>query len=272
MDLALSGKVVLVAGGSGGIGLACARAFLREGAAVGLVGRRDDRLRAAVARLREDAGEHAAVAMAAADLCSEAQATRALGQIEAALGPLDVLVNCAGAARHAPPEDLDEAAWRMGMESKYMPVMNMCTVVLRRFRARHADDPGNPSCGAIVNVIGKGGKSPLPTHLPGGAANAALMLATAGLAQAYGSMGVRINAVNPATIVTPRLQDRFAQAARGSEHSAQELQRRAAQDIPLGRFGDPAEVADVVLFLASPRAGYVLGANVMMDGGRRPVV
>lgn len=268
MDLELAGKVVVVSGGSGGIGLACARAFLREGARVGLVGRREDRLRAAAAGL----GEGAAVATAAADLSSEVQAERALQQLEAALGPVDVLVNCAGAARHTLPEDLDEAAWRMGMESKYLPVMNMCTVVLRRMRARHAADPGNPTCGAIVNVIGKGGKSPMPTHLPGGAANAALMLATAGLAQAYGSMGVRINAVNPATIVTQRMHDRFALAARGSEHSAQELQQRAAQAVPLGRFGDPAEVADVVLFLASPRARYVLGASVMIDGGLQPVV
>jgi NAD(P)-dependent dehydrogenase (short-subunit alcohol dehydrogenase family) len=268
MDLELRDKTVVVTGGSAGIGLACAEAFLAEGARVAIVGRNGATLAQASDRL---AGSGTVFAVSA-DLASEAEAERAAQAIEAALGPIDVLVNCAGAAQRSGPEDLDEAAWRAGMESKFMPCMNMCTVVLRRFRARHAEQPSAPHCGAIVNVIGKGGKSPAATHLPGGAANAALMLATAGLAQAYGAMGVRINAVNPAAIKTQRLRRRYALAAKSGEHSIEELMHEGAADIPLGRFGDPAEVADVVLFLSSARASYVLGANVMMDGGLRPVV
>lgn len=269
MDLKLGGKTVIVTGGSAGIGFACAEAFLAEGSRVAIIGRKAESLALARERLASRGGTVFAVA---ADLSSEREAERAAQETEQALGPIDVLVNCAGTAKHTAPEDLDEAAWRMGMESKFLPCMNMCTVVLRRFRLRHAERPADPHCGAIVNVIGRGGKSPARTHLPGGAANAALSLATAGLAQAYGSMGVRINAVSPASIATQRLRARYAVAAQSSEHSIDELLRQAAENIPLGRFGDPAEVADVVLFLASPRAGYVLGANVAMDGGLNPVI
>lgn len=269
MDLELRNKTVLITGGSSGIGLACAAAFLAEGARVAIVGRNDARLATAHASLTHNGGT---VLSIAADLCSEREAERVAQTVEAAFGPIDVLVNCAGSAKRCAIEDLNEAAWRAGMESKFMPYMNMCTVVLQGISRRHASQPSAQISAAIVNVIGKGGKSPSSTHLPGGAANAALMLATAGLAQAYGAMGVRINAVNPASITTQRLRQRYAVIAKTSERSIDELIRAGAEDISLGRFGDPHEVADVVLFLASPRASYVLGANVVMDGGLRPIV
>lgn len=269
MDLALAGRTVVVTGGSAGIGLACAQAFVEEGARVGIVGRNGAALERARHQLASQGGVVAAVA---ADLAHEAQAEHALTALEASLGPLEILVNCAGAARRSDHRTLDEAAWRAGFESKFMPYMNMCTVALRRHAARREASAVPGSDFAIVNVIGKGGKAPSATHLPGGAANAALMLATAGLAQAWASEGVRINAVNPASIVTGRLLQRFAAGPAGDEAAAAERARLAARDVPLGRFGQPHEVADVVLFLASPRASYVVGGNLVMDGGLRPLV
>jgi NAD(P)-dependent dehydrogenase (short-subunit alcohol dehydrogenase family) len=121
MDLQLKGKSVLITGGSKGIGLACALAFLKEGARVAIVSRSEDNLK--VAR-DEIAALGFEVATVAADLAHADEAERAVAAAEAALGPLDVLVNSAGAARQRVAEELDASAWRAGMDAKYFPYIN----------------------------------------------------------------------------------------------------------------------------------------------------
>lgn len=269
MDLELSECNVIITGGNEGIGKACAGAFLAEGAKVAIVGRSHESIQKASAELSSTKNT---VVGLSADLSDESSAADVVKRAEAALGPVDILVNCAGSARRTEPEELDAAAWREGMESKFMPYINMCMAVLRRFRLRHVENPAQPVRGAIINVIGKGGKVPSETHLPGGAANAALTLATAGLAQIYGSMGVRINAVHPAAVVTRRLRRRYELVAKNGEYSVDELMRRGAASIPLGRYTEPDEVAELVLFLASARASYLAGSNIYIDGAQRPVI
>jgi NAD(P)-dependent dehydrogenase (short-subunit alcohol dehydrogenase family) len=126
--------------------------------------------------------------------------------------------------------------------------------------------------GVIVNIVGAGGKVAGDMHIAGGAANAALMLATAGLAAAWGPRGVRINAVNPTLTLTERLAEGFAVDARLRSTSQEEVQRQAEKKLPLGRIARPEEVAAAVLFLASPRASYISGAILSMDGAATPMV
>jgi len=111
-----------------------------------------------------------------------------------------------------------------------------------------------------------------PIHMPGGAANAALMLATAGLASAYAAKGVRVNAVNPGATVTDRLKEGFAADARANGISEAEAMQRTTARIPLGRMAEPREIADAVVFLASPRASYISGVSLTMDGVMTPTV
>jgi NAD(P)-dependent dehydrogenase (short-subunit alcohol dehydrogenase family) len=124
----------------------------------------------------------------------------------------------------------------------------------------------------IVNIICMVGKVASPVHLPVGSANAALMLATAGLAIAFGPHGIRINAINPGATLTGRVQEGLEAESRMTGLSEAELLARNQARIPLGRLGSPEEVAKVALFLASDQASYVTGAIVPMDGGANAVI
>jgi NAD(P)-dependent dehydrogenase (short-subunit alcohol dehydrogenase family) len=261
MDLGLEGQVVLVTGASKGIGFACAEAFAREGAKVALVSRSRANLDAALARIT--GVKHAPVAFAA-DLIDAAQAARVVDETENALGPIDVFVNSAGAARRYPPAELNAQAWHAAMDAKFFSYVHPLDIVIKRMAER--------GHGAVVNIIGMGGKVASPVHLPGGAANSALMLATAGLAVAYGPRGVRVNAINPGGTLTDRVQEGLAAEARMTGVAADDLLARQQASIPLRRLGTPEEIAQVTLFLASKQASYVTGAIIPMDGGAGAVI
>jgi NAD(P)-dependent dehydrogenase (short-subunit alcohol dehydrogenase family) len=261
MDLKLEDRIVVVTGASKGIGYACAEAFAREGARVVLVSRSSDNLDAALIRL--PATRHAPTAIAA-DMVRAEDAERMVAEVEHDVGAIDVLVNSAGAARRYAPADLGPTAWHAAMDAKYFSYLHLLDAVLKRMAVRGR--------GAIVNVVGMGGKVASPVHLPGGAANAALMLATAGLAAAFGPKGIRINAINPGGTLTGRVQEGLAVEAKMTGLAEAELLKRQEAKIPLGRLGTPEEVARVALFLASDEASYVTGAIVPMDGGANPVI
>jgi NAD(P)-dependent dehydrogenase (short-subunit alcohol dehydrogenase family) len=264
MDLELQGRHALITGGSKGIGLACARTLLREGARVSLVSRGMENLTAAKhALLSEFADAKTRVALFAADLKDPAAAARTVDEVEAT-GPVDILVNSAGAARRTPPEDLTPAAWHDAMQAKYFTYIHVIDPLIKRMAQRNA--------GVIVNVVGAGGKVASPTHLAGGAANAALMLVSAGLAAAYGPRGIRVNAVNPGITRTERMQQGLEADARLNNISTDEALKRASARLPLGRIATPDEIADAVVFLCSPRAAYITGAILAMDGAVTPMV
>ncbi|WP_395680601.1 SDR family oxidoreductase, partial [Inquilinus sp.] len=257
MDLGLTGKTVLVTGGSKGIGLACAKAFLAEGARVAIVSRSQENLDRAAAGLP-------GVVAIAADLTDAAAAQAAVEAAERALGPIDVLVNSAGAARRTPAEELTPAAYRAAMDAKFFSYINAIDPVVKRMAAR--------GTGVVVNVIGNGGKVPATVHIAGGAANAALMLATAGLATAYAGRGVRVVGLNPGLTETERVAEGLQAETRLHGISLEEARQRAVSRIPLGRGAQPEEIADAVLFLASAKASYITGVNITMDGLQSPTV
>ena len=257
MNLDLKGKVVVVTGGSKGIGLACAKAFLAEGAKVGIASRSQSNIDRALDQLKGAIG-------VAADLINAEDAARMVDSMEKALGPIDALINSAGAAKRTAPDDLTPAAWKAAMDAKYFSYVNVFDPVVKRM--------GKRGSGVIVNVIGNGGKVATPTHLPGGAANAALMLATAGLASAYAGKGVRVVGVNPGLTNTERVAEGLRSDAKLNGITENEALKRAIQRIPLGRMAEPEEVANLVLFLASARASYVTGVIVSMDGAVAPIV
>ncbi len=180
------------------------------------------------------------------------------------LGDIDILVNSAGAAKRYLPDDLDAAAWHAAMDAKYFTYIHTMDAVLPGMASR--------SLGNVVNVIGMGGKVASPIHLPGGAANSALMLATVGLSQVYAPKGIRINAVNPGATLTDRVKEALRLEASARKITEDEVLATAQARVPLRRFASADEIANVVLFLASERASYVTGAIIPMDGGSTPVI
>lgn len=261
MDLALNGRQVLIAGGSKGIGFACAQAFCQEGARVTLVARAQAGLDEASSRL---AAQGFDCRTFSADLADARTAQDMVDAVYRDCGAVDVLVNCAGAAARTPFDELAPAAWHAAMQAKFFTYIHVLDPVIKRM--------GAAGHGAIVNVIGAGGKVASPTHLPGGSANAALMLASAGLAAAYGPRGVRVNAVNPGLTLTDRLGKGIAAEARLQQISIDEVMTGHRHRLPLRRIADPGEIAAAVVFLASDRASYITGAIVAMDGAATPMV
>ena len=211
MELELEGKVVLITGGSKGIGLACALAFAAEGARIAVCSRSRDNVERARAKLKDAFG-------VAADLTDAAAAGGMIDAVEDRLGPIGVLVNSAGAAKRTPPDDLTPAIWREAFDAKFFSYINVIDPVVKRMAKRGG--------GVIVSVIGAGGKVASSTHLAGGSANAALMLATAGLGSTYAGKGVRVVGVSPG--LTGRTGWRKGSRPRPGLSTFQSMRRAAA--------------------------------------------
>jgi NAD(P)-dependent dehydrogenase (short-subunit alcohol dehydrogenase family) len=200
MDLQLQDQHVLITGGSKGIGLACALGFLREGARVSLVSRDLQNLEQGRKTLLEALAQaEGRVSVHAADL-KDPPAPWPRSMRPSRPSGLSTCSSTRPAPRAAPrPTTWTAAAWHDAMDAKYFTYIHMIDPVVKRMGARGR--------GAIVNVIGQGGKVASPVHMAGGAANAALMLVSAGMAAAYAGQGVRVNAVNPGLTLTERLQE-----------------------------------------------------------------
>ena len=257
MDLGLKDKKVLITGGSKGIGLACAKAFVAEGAKVALVSRSQANLETA----KKSVGNAYTIA---ADLVDPAAAGAMVERVEKEFGAIDILVNSAGAAKRTDADDLTPAAWRASMDAKYFTYINVIDPLIKRMGKR-----GN---GVVINIIGNGGKVASPTHLSGGAANAALMLATAGLAYAYASKNVRVVGLNPGVTKTERVAEGLKAEAKRANVSEDQAYKQMVARLPMGRPAEPEEIADIAVFAASERGRYLNGANISTDGAASHVI
>jgi NAD(P)-dependent dehydrogenase (short-subunit alcohol dehydrogenase family) len=257
MDLGLDGKLILITGGSKGIGFSCAKAFAAEGAKIALCSRSQHNLDKARVSLPD-------ALCVSADLTNAGAAGEMIDAVESSLGPIDILVNSAGAAKRTPPEELTPELWRLALDAKFFTYINVIDPLVKRMAKRGA--------GVIISIIGSGGKVATHTHLAGGSANAALMLATAGLGAAYANKGVRVVGVSPGLTETDRVAEGMKAVALLDKISTDEAYRRSVDRIPMGRMASPDEIANMVVFLASNKASYVTGVTLSMDGGLNPVV
>lgn len=255
MDLGLDGRVCVVTGASRGIGLATARRLAQEGARVLMVARSED-------ALAEAAEQVEGAEWIAADVTDPDCAHRIVATATEQLGGLDVLVNNAGFSKNISLDDLTEDDWREQHEVHVLAPMRLMRLAAPLMAAR--------GWGRIVNVASSSGKRPSAANMAYSVAKAGQLSLSRAFADVYAKDGVLVNAVTPGPTATGLwtgdggLAD---QAAAASGTTRDEALAAAAEKIPRGRLGDVQDVADVVVFLCSERAGNVAGAAWSADGG-----
>ena len=257
MDLKLEGKVSLITGASRGLGAATANLLAAEGARLAISARDADTLEATAADIRAASG--AEVATVAQDLTEPGGADKVAAAALDTYGRIDILINSAGAARGGVFWEITDEVWEQSLALKFFATMRMIRAVLPAMRTR--------KYGRIVTIVGNGGCQPGPRALPGGAANAALLALTSGLAREIAPDGIFINAVNPGPTMTDRWTGLFADMSSRTGRPMEALKAEVEENIPLGRFGDPDEIARAVAFLASDCASNITGTSILCDGG-----
>lgn len=254
MQLDLAGRRVLITGGSRGIGFAAARQFAEEGCALRLVSRDAAALDRAAGELSRDWG---------VDVQTLAVDMREPGAVDVVArrfgDDADILINNAGDIPHGTLMDVGAERWRAGWDLKVYGYIDLTRAVYERMRERRT--------GVVVNVIGAaGGVHVIPEYVAGSAGNAALDAFTRALGAISPNDGIRVVGVHPHMIATDRQVTRWRQRAADSLGDP-ERWRELTTHLPFGRLADPAEVAKVLVFLASGAASYVSGTTLTVDGG-----
>ncbi|MEX1266849.1 MAG: SDR family NAD(P)-dependent oxidoreductase [Woeseia sp.] len=244
--LDLTGKVALVTGASQGIGAAIASRFGEAGARVVVHFRRNRESAERAARGIESAGGTARAM--SAELADPDDVEALLARIQRELGGLDIVVNNAGTFPPRPLLDITPDEWR-DMHRANLDTTFYCT----QFAGRCMKEAGG---GAIVNIASIGAISPGPDHSHYNSAKAAVVMFTRSAAQELGPFNIRVNAVSPGVIGRPGIEEQWPDGVA-------RWQARA----PLRRLGQPEDVADACLFLASPASRWISGHNLVVDGG-----
>ena len=251
MDLGLGGKVALVCGASKGLGRACAEALVREGARVAVCARTKDVLEATGREL----GAEAIVA----DVAKDADRERLVAETERRLGPIDILINNAGGPPPGPFEAHSMETWRQAIETSFLSAVDLARRVLPGMRARRS--------GRIVSLTSYGALESIPGLLLSSSIRPAVLAWTRATAREVGADNVGLVAICQGLFLTDRMRKLLDGRAVEQKVTADEAMRRWLAEVPLGRMGDPAELGDLVAFLASPRAAYITGEAIAIDGG-----
>jgi 3-oxoacyl-[acyl-carrier protein] reductase len=269
MDLGLSGRGCVVTGASSGIGREAALQLCAEGAKVLLVARGEERLAAVTeeaARLAEPAG--GAAASLALDVTGEDAGERMLTAAEERFGPLDVLVNNAGAAKWRDLDDVPDEDWRAQYELNVMAPLRAMRAAIPAMAER--------GWGRVVNVCSTAGKRPSAAMAEYSVAKAAELSLSRLFADRYAKTGVLVNAVAPGPVEAEMWMEAGGLLDQSLEMSGADSREEALAEAgskrPIGRLAQAEEIASAIVFLCSERASYVAGAAWSVDGGTVQVI
>lgn len=244
----LSGKVALVTGGNGGIGLGMAQGMASCGASIAISGRNAEKARVALESLRPFGVKTAFIA---ADVTRKADCLRLVAETEEKFGRLDILVNNAGTAIRKMPQDITEEDWHTVLDT------NLTSAFLLSQAAYHAMKRAGG--GKIINIGSMMSLFGAPYAAPYGSSKGGIVQMTRALATAWAGENIQVNAVLPGWIDT-ELTQRARQQVAG-------LHERVENRTPVARWGTPADMAGIAAFLASPASDFVTGTAIPVDGG-----
>ena len=255
LDLNLSGRVALVTGGSEGIGKGIARKLAHEGCRVAICARRQDVLSGAAEAIRSESG--AQVLAVAADVTLASDVERYVNEAVSEFGGIDILVNNAGRSAAHYFENATEAMWQEDFNLKFWAAVRGSRLAVPHMKARGG--------GSIVNITHPGGKAPGPGSVPTSVSRAAGIALSKAMSKDLAQHRIRVNTVCLTNIRSAQAER--AWAASGSDLDFDAWCDELGKDVPLGRMGEPGEVADLVAFLVSDRGAFITGAAINLDGG-----
>jgi NAD(P)-dependent dehydrogenase (short-subunit alcohol dehydrogenase family) len=254
-----SGKVVVIAGGSRGIGRGIATAFAEAGAETMIVSSSETNLEAAAEAIAKDGA--AKPKICAADLRLEEGCDRVLAEVDKQFGRCDILVNSAGATRAGAFLDQPEEQWQDGFALKFFGCVRLCRLFWPMLKEAQ---------GYVVNIVGGAARMPDPEFLVGGAVNAAMSNFSKGLAGLGKRDGVNVNAILPGLNETERVQQLFQQRAEATGKTPEQERADAIANEGLRRLGQPEDVSALALFLCSESSRHIQGTAIAVDGGATP--
>lgn len=256
METGLSGKVALITGGSQGIGKKISLALAHEGVNVGICARDKKNLATAAKDITDTSNVD--VAAVQADCMNAEQIKVMVASVTEQLGNIDILINCVGRAKAGPFLELTDEDWFDTIHLKLMAAVRVTREVLPQMV--HAQS------GRIIMIGGVFGIQPNPFSIPMGVVNAGLFNFTKGLAQDVACHNILVNAVAPGRVDTPLFQKLVASQAQRLSCDPNDAMTQILSEVPIGRAADPAEIASVVVFLASNLASYITGEIITVDG------
>ncbi len=247
MNLNLADKTALVTGASMGIGHAIARGLAAEGVTLCVAARRQNLLDELAARIVAAGGRQPHIEVI--DVMEEGAVERLAEAATQALGHVDILINCAGGSRPAIPVDAPEAEWEEVMRLNFVRVRQLTHALLPGMIRNH--------WGRVINISGKSEPSGLLSATP---AKAAIHAWSKGLSREVGRHGITVNCIPPGRIMSEQIRRKYSEEFRA---------KQSVEEIPVGRYGEPEELAALAVFLASPVASYITGTVMPVDGGLR---
>ena len=255
MDLGLQGKVVLVTGGSKGIGLYSALQFVKEGAKVAIAARGEEGLAEAKAMIQDETGIE--VLTIPANVSVEAECKRIVDETVAHYSQLDIVINNAGTSSANSFEDVDHALWQSDLDLKLFGAIHTS-----KYAVEYMKKAGK---GSIVNLSAVLAKTPPAGSLPTTVSRAAGLALTKAMSNDLGKYNIRVNAVCIGLIRSSQIEARWKKAM--PNESWETYSKEIGKTIPLGRIGNTEEAANAIVFLASDAASYITGTALNIDGG-----